>query len=51
LERLRAAESIGRPLGGKAFLARLEKLSGRTLRPAKRGPKPRRDDRAQGRLI
>jgi putative transposase len=51
LKRLRAAESIGRPLGGKAFLARLEKLSGRTLRPAKRGPKPRRDDRAHGRLI
>ena len=51
LERLRAAESIGRPLGGKAFLARLERLSGRTLRPAKRGPKPRHHDQAQGKLI
>ncbi len=51
VERLRAAESIGRPLGSRAFVARLEKLSGRTLRPAKRGPKPRRSDPAQGRLI
>ena len=51
VERLRAAESIGRPLGSKAFVARLEKLSGRTLRPAKRGPKPRRSDPAQARLI
>ena len=51
VERLRAAESIGRPVGSKAFVARLEKLSGRTLRPAKRGPKPRRSDPAQARLI
>jgi putative transposase len=51
VERLRAAESIGRPLGSKAFVARLEKLSGRTLRPAKRGPKPRRSDPAKGRPI
>jgi len=51
VERLRAAESIGRPLGSKAFVARLEKLSGRTLRPAKRGPKPRRSNPAQARLI
>jgi putative transposase len=39
-ERLRAAESIGRPLGSDRFLARLERRTGRTLRPAKRGPKP-----------
>jgi putative transposase len=51
LERLRAAESIGRPLGSKAFVARLEKHSGRTLRPAKRGPKSRRGDPVQARLI
>ena len=51
VERLRAAESIGRPLGSKAFVARLEKRSGRTLRPAKRGPKPRRSNPAQARLI
>jgi REP-associated tyrosine transposase len=47
IERLRAAESIGRPLGTAAFVARLEKRSGRTLRPAKRGPKSRRNDPAQ----
>ncbi len=33
---LRRAESIGRPLGDAAFLDRLEHLTGRTLRPAKR---------------
>jgi len=38
-ERLRAAESIGRPLGGDRFLARLERLTGRELKPGKRGPK------------
>jgi len=44
IARLRAAETIGRPVGSKKFLARLEGLSGRTLRPAKRGPKPRRHE-------
>jgi putative transposase len=39
-DRLRAAESIGRPLGGDRFLARIERLTGRTLKPGKRGPKP-----------
>jgi len=39
--RLRRAETIGRPVGGEDFLARLEAESGRTLRPAKRGPKPK----------
>jgi putative transposase len=37
---LRAAESIGRPLGDDRFLARLERRTGRSLRPGKRGPKP-----------
>jgi len=49
--RLRAAESVGRPLGNDKFLARLERLAGRALRPGKRGPKPRSHDEAQGRLI
>lgn len=40
-ERLRKAETIGRPVGAEAFLGRLEQLSGRALRPAKRGRKPR----------
>ena len=39
-ERLRAAESIGRPLGNDRFVARIERLTGRTLKPGKRGPKP-----------
>jgi len=38
-ERLRAAESIGRPLGDDRFLARLQRLTGRILKPGKRGPK------------
>ncbi|MEO6382486.1 MAG: transposase [Nitrobacter sp.] len=37
---LRAAESIGRPLGDDRFLARLERLTKRSLKPGKRGPKP-----------
>jgi len=38
--RLRSAESIGRPLGNDRFLARLERMTRRTLKPGKRGPKP-----------
>ena len=38
--RLRAAESVGRPLGDDRFLARIERLTKRRLRPGKRGPKP-----------
>lgn len=40
-ERLRHAESIGRPLGDAAFLDRIETATGRVLRPGKRGPKPK----------
>jgi len=45
-ERLRSAESIGRPLGDDGFIARLEALTRRTLAPGKRGPKPSRPDEA-----
>lgn len=38
---LRRAETIGRPVGEPAFLERLERLAGRPLGPAKRGPKPK----------
>ena len=38
---LRRAESIGRPLGDAAFVRSLERLTGRSLQPAMRGPKPR----------
>jgi putative transposase len=33
------AESIGRPVGDEAFLLRLEQDSGRSFKPARRGPK------------
>ena len=38
--RLRAAETIGRPIGSEGFLKKIEKQSGRNLAPQKRGPKP-----------
>ncbi len=41
--RLRAAESIGRPLGDDRFVARIERLTRRRLRPGKRGPKSKRE--------
>ncbi|WP_316175688.1 hypothetical protein [Bradyrhizobium sp. SZCCHNRI1073] len=44
MARLRAAESIGRPIGSDRFLSRIEKMTGRVLKPAKRGPKPAEED-------
>lgn len=41
-DRLRKAEMIGRPLGDDTFLTRLENMTGRSLKPGKRGPKRRR---------
>ena len=41
IERLRRAETIGRPLGDRKFLDAAERKTRRVLRPAKRGPKPR----------
>jgi putative transposase len=38
-----AYETIGRPRGSPAFITRLERKTGLTLRPGKRGPKPRKD--------
>ena len=38
---LRRSETIGRPIGNDAFLQRVEEQVGRTLKPGKRGPKPR----------
>lgn len=37
---LRSVESVGRPLGDDRFLARIERQTGRVLKPAKREPKP-----------
>ena len=45
-ERLRRAETIGRPLGDDTFIARLEALTRRALKPRKRGPKPSQPDEA-----
>jgi putative transposase len=45
---LRAAETIGRPLGPPAFLDRLAALAGRDPRPGKRGRKPRLAAQAAG---
>jgi putative transposase len=42
--RLRAAESVGRPLGDDDFLASIERLTRRSLKPGKRGPKPSRPE-------
>jgi putative transposase len=38
---LRAAETIGRPVGSSAFLDRLAAATGRDPRPKRRGPKPK----------
>jgi putative transposase len=40
-ERLRQHERTGRPLGSDRFVARLERIAGRTLRKLKPGPKVR----------
>ena len=39
--KLRMSETSGRPLGSASWLAAIETRTGRTLRPQKRGPKPR----------
>jgi putative transposase len=38
---LRKAESVGRPVGSKAWLADMEAKTGLRLAPEKRGPKPK----------
>ncbi len=42
--KFRRHEATGRPMGSDSFLARLEALVGRLLRPQKRGPKPKKMD-------
>jgi putative transposase len=39
-DRLRAAESIGGPLGYDRFLSRIARRTGRVLKPGKRGSRP-----------
>lgn len=36
---LRKAETTGRPIGARGWVAKIERLTGRTLMPQKRGPK------------
>jgi putative transposase len=43
LKRLRAAETIGRPIGNAAFMKLIEKKSGRKLAPKKPGRKPQKE--------
>ncbi len=51
-DRLRAAASVGRPLGDDRFLARIVRMTARTLQPGKRGPKPKATtDEKQGDLL
>lgn len=38
---LRKAESVGRPVGPKEWLADMDAQTGLTLAPAKRGPRPK----------
>ena len=48
LDRLRRAETIGRPLGDEKFLAGLEAETSRRLTPAKRGRKPKPREEGKG---
>jgi putative transposase len=41
-QRLRRAETIGRPIGDDRFLTSLEREFGRMLKPGRPGPRPRR---------
>ena len=43
-DRIRKAESVGRPLGSETFLRRIEAETGRSVAPGKRGPKARNGD-------
>ena len=43
--RLQRHERTGRPLGHQGFLARLETILNRTLKPQKPGPKPKEADK------
>ena len=38
-KRLRQSESTGRPLGSEEWMDKLEKMTGKRLKPQKRGPK------------
>jgi len=48
VDRIRRQTHTGRPCGGSQFVLPLENLLGRLLRPAKRGPKPKRAGGSSG---
>ena len=48
LDHIRLATRTGRPLGSDDFVRRLEELTGRLLRPKKRGPEPALAGKKQG---
>jgi len=41
---LRQSETTGRPLGTEEWMGKQERMTGRTLKPQKRGPKKRDSD-------
>ena len=45
MDEFRPHEYTGSPLGSEGFVAALERMLGRILRPQKPGPKPRPDPR------
>jgi putative transposase len=49
--KLRTGETTGRPAGSAEWLSVLEAMSGRSLAPKKRGPKPKADRREEVRCI
>lgn len=51
LERIRTATRTGRPVGNEVFLASAEASLGRSLRPRKRGPKPKRAGASELQLV
>ena len=48
LWKLRQSESTGRPIGGNRWLDALERATGRSLKPQKRGPKRKPVDGIKG---
>jgi putative transposase len=45
---LRHSETTGRPLGSEEWIERLEKMTGNTLKPQKRGPKTKDREASRG---
>lgn len=50
-KRLRQSETTGRPLGSQEWMEKLEKMTGKTLKPQKRGPKAKDREDKEGDLV